>query len=124
MKRFVSTLRLFALGFLFAPSAMAAPFCLTGQLLPPQCIYYDARQCERDAQRQGEACSANPAEVTLSRGAGLYCVVTSSRVSLCAYTDRATCAREATQQNGICTGAPARSAGVGAPDPYSPINGN
>ena len=123
MNRFASTLRLAALALLVVPSAMAAPFCLTGQVLPPQCIYYDARQCERDAQRQGEVCSANPAEVTLSQGAGLYCVVTSGRVSVCAYTDRGTCAREATQQNGICTGAPAKSGGVGAPDPYSPING-
>ena len=124
MKLFVAALRLVALAILFAPAAEAAPFCLRGQILPPQCIYYDARQCELEAQRQGEVCSANPAEVTLSRGAGLYCVVTSSRVSVCAYTDRGTCARDAMQHNGTCTEAPARSAGVGAPDPYSPINGN
>lgn len=124
MNRFAATLRLAALALLFVPPALAAPFCITGQVLPPQCIYYDAQQCERDAGKQGQVCSANPTEVTLSRGAGLYCVVTSGRVSVCAYTDRGTCAREARQQNGICTEAPARSGGVGAPDPYSPINGN
>lgn len=123
MTLFAPALRLAALAVLFTPAAMAAPFCITGQVLPPQCIYFDARQCDRDAQHQGQVCSANPAEVTLSRGAGLYCVVTSSRVSLCAYTDRTTCDREARQQNGTCTGAPARSAGVGAPDPYSPTSG-
>ena len=124
MNLFAPTLRLAALAILFVPPALAAPFCVRGQILPPQCIYYDARDCERDARHQGEVCSANPAEVTLSQGPGLYCVVTSSRVSVCAYTDRTTCAREAMQHNGICSEAPARSAGVGSPDPYSPVNGN
>jgi hypothetical protein len=102
--------------------AMAAPFCLRNQMLAPQCIYYDAAECQRDAQRQGAVCSVNPSEFTLLAGSGQYCVVTSTRASLCVYADRNTCAAEAARQHGACmdaipAGRPA------APDPYSAVNG-
>ncbi|HEY8287744.1 MAG TPA: DUF3551 domain-containing protein [Acetobacteraceae bacterium] len=104
-------------------AAEAAPFCIKSQILPPQCIYQDAQQCDRDAQRQGAVCSANPQELTLRPGNGKFCVVTSARTSLCAYGDRTTCARDAASQNGTCTDAPPSMAGVGVPDPYSATNG-
>ena len=105
-----------------AHPAAAAPFCLTNQVMQPQCIYYDAQECSREAARQNAVCSANPAELPLSPNVGQYCVVTSSRASNCSYADRQTCDRAATQQNGTCVIAPTRQS-VGAPDPYSPVNG-
>jgi hypothetical protein len=106
-----------------AAGAEAAPFCIRSQVLPPQCIYQDAQQCDRDAQRQGAVCSANPAELTLTPGNGKYCVVTSSRISICAYGDRTTCSRAAASLQGTCTDAPPSVGGAGVPDPYSATNG-
>jgi len=124
MKYFSRFNRLLALAIAFTTPAAAAPFCVQNQVLPPQCIYYDAQQCSLAAQRQGATCSANPAELQLSAGNGAYCVVTSSQASVCAYVDRGTCAREAARQQGTCTDAPPRAGGVGAPDPFSAVNGN
>jgi hypothetical protein len=124
MKYMSLTMRAAALAVLLSPPALAAPFCIKSQVLPPQCIYVDARQCDREAQRQGAVCSVNPAELALTPGNGKYCVVTSSRISVCAYADRATCARDAALQQGTCTDAPPRIAGAGVPDPYSSVNGN
>ena len=127
MKFLASTARFVALAAMaggMAPHmALAAPFCLTNQVLPPQCIYYDAADCQRDARQQNSACVNNPQEFRLSRGGGQYCVITSSQTSVCAYGDRGTCAQEAARQHGTCVDAP-RPGAVGVPDPYSPINGN
>ena len=41
-----------------ASPALAAPFCLQNQIIPPQCIYYDANECQHDAMRQGGVCAA------------------------------------------------------------------
>ncbi|HVY13908.1 MAG TPA: hypothetical protein VHB27_01675 [Rhodopila sp.] len=103
--------------------AQAAPFCIKSQILPPQCIYQDAQQCAKEAQRQGGVCSANPDELTLTPGNGKYCMVTSTHASLCAYGDRATCARDAASQGGVCTDAPPSMGGAGVPDPYSSTDG-
>jgi hypothetical protein len=85
-------------------------------------MYYDARDCEREAKRQNMYCSANPKELKVQTGTGQYCLVTSVGTSLCVYPDRNTCSNDATRQHGICTDAikiaPART-----PDPYSAING-
>src|SRR3954454_7168876 len=78
-----------------ALTAEAAPFCIRSQVLPPQCIYQDAQQCDREAQRQGAVCSINPAELRVTPGNGRFCVVTSSRISNCSYGDRTTCDRAA-----------------------------
>jgi hypothetical protein len=121
MKRLASISRFAMLAVLFVQPAVAAPFCLQSQVIPPQCIYYDAQQCNREAARQDGVCGANPDELPLSPGPGKFCVVTSSRTSTCAYADRPTCTQEALRQNGTCTEAPRTAAGV--PDPYSPING-
>jgi hypothetical protein len=96
MKQFRLKHRVLAIALLAglpAAGAEAAPFCIRSQVLPPQCIYQDAQQCDREAQRQGAVCSTNPAELRLTPGWGKYCVVTSSRTSDCSYGDRTTCAR-------------------------------
>jgi hypothetical protein len=122
MTRFASASRLAALAVLFIQPALAAPFCITSQVLPPQCIYYDARQCNQEAQRQGATCATNPTELRLTDGPGQFCVVTSGRFSVCAYLDRPTCEQEARRQNGTCA-ASSRHVAVGSPDPYSTVNG-
>ena len=85
-------------GMLPRPVA-AAPFCIQNQGIAPLCIYYDALDCGREAQRQGAAC-ANPAELRLTPRSRPYCVVTSGQVSLCNLGDRTSCARSAVLQRG------------------------
>jgi hypothetical protein len=105
-----------------ATPAVAAPFCVRTQALPPQCIYVDAAQCQNEALRQGGVCTVNSAEVRVNPGIGQYCVVTSSVVSLCAYPDRGTCMAEAARHNGACVEAPGIAPGR-APDPYAAVGG-
>ena len=115
--------RLILLGSLLLPmTAQAAPFCIESQGLTPQCTYYDAGECQKEANRQGATCSANNDEVRLTANVGQYCLVTSQQVSLCIYSDRSTCAADATRQHGACTNAPT-VAPSGAPDPYAAIGG-
>lgn len=103
------------LGLGLTAAAQAAPFCLTNEMIPPQCIYYDAQSCQQEARRQSAYCETNPQEVAVSRGAGRSCVVTSSQISLCNYYDRDSCTRDADRLHGICSYAPYR-APSGAPD--------
>jgi len=102
--------------------AIAAPYCIQSQALPPQCNYDDPSLCQADANRQGGVCSANPQETALQPGIGQYCVVTAGGASNCSYADRATCTAEAQRQNGACVEAPT-IAPAKAPDPYSAVNG-
>jgi hypothetical protein len=117
----LSAFALLAYGMAIQPAA-AAPFCLTSQVVPPQCIYFDASNCEREARRQNAVCSANPRELKLTTGIGQYCVVTTSQISTCTYADRQSCATDAARQQGTCVIAPTR-APMGLPDPYSAVNG-
>jgi hypothetical protein len=105
-----------------AGSALAAPFCIENQALPPQCNYYDAAECQADAARQGGVCSANPQQLTLQSGIGQYCLATSYGASLCIYPDRGSCMADAVRQHGACTAAPNVAPGK-APDPYSAVGG-
>jgi len=109
------------LGMMTSP-APAAPFCLGNQTIPPQCIYYDASQCQADAARQGGVCSANAAQLTLQPGIGQYCVVSSDGASACIYPDRQTCMTEAVREHGACAEAPTIAPGK-APDPYAAVGG-
>jgi hypothetical protein len=61
--------------FLLPFSVLAAPFCIESQALPPQCMYYDAASCQREATRQQAACSVNVKELPLSNNVGQYCMV-------------------------------------------------
>jgi hypothetical protein len=111
-----------AFGLLGAPQiALAAPFCLTSLAISPQCIYYDAHQCQSDSARQGGWCTTNPNETRVGVGSGQYCVVPVQGVALCNFLDRESCAAEATRQHGICYHDEARAAGV--PDPYAASGG-
>ena len=112
------------LGLLIPVAGHAAPFCLGNESVPPQCIYYDANSCRKEAIRQGGICSANPRELHVSINIGKYCLVTSGQVSLCVYLDRAHCDADAARQNGACVSAPAGAPGVGAPDPFSTTGGD
>jgi hypothetical protein len=102
-------------------SAMAAPFCLTSQAIPPQCIYYDAGLCQRDAARQGASgeCVVNTKEVRLTPSTGAYCLVTSTVTSQCVYLDYDSCLREANRQQGACASAAAGAGRPGVPDPFA-----
>jgi hypothetical protein len=110
------------LGLLAPAGGHAAPFCIGTEALPPQCIYYDANSCHKEAGRQGGICSVNKKELRVTRNVGQYCLVTSQKVSLCIYSDRATCSAEAQRQHAACTYAPG-VAPSGAPDPYAGLGG-
>lgn len=100
-----------------APSALAAPFCMQTQSIPPQCIYFDASNCRRDAQRQQGFCVVNPQEVTLAPGTGAYCLIGSGGAASCDFQDIRDCSREAAHQNAVCVQAPPQAAG-NIPNPY------
>jgi hypothetical protein len=102
--------------------ALAAPFCIENQSMPPQCNYYDASECQNDAARQGGVCSANPQQLNLQSGIGQFCVTTSYGASSCVYPDRGSCMAEAAREHASCTAAPNVAPGK-APDPYSAIGG-
>ena len=68
--------------------AVAAPFCVYSEALPPQCIYFDAASCAKRATQLGAYCSVNGNEVQLSTALGHYCLLTSGLVSSCVYVDR------------------------------------
>lgn len=111
------------LAFGVAPAiAVAAPFCLSSQAIPPQCIYTDPSLCQRDAQQQHGVCTVNKAEFAPTPNLGQYCVVTASMVSLCIYPDRESCETDAQRRHGTCVAAPGQ-APYAAPDPYNAING-
>jgi hypothetical protein len=106
-----------ALAALPAPAALAAPFCLETQTVPPQCIYFDANTCRAEANHQHGACVVNPQEVGLVPSVGAYCIVTSGGASSCTFQDATSCSREAVHQGGVCVAAPVAAAGA-APNPY------
>ena len=106
---------------LAAPAgAMAAPFCVQTQALPPQCIYFDAASCNQRAQQLGGLCSVNRREMRVSRGLGHYCVLTSERASSCIYADRGNCENDARQQGGVCVDSPSRPESPRV-DPYRDV---
>lgn len=101
---------------------LAAPFCIQSQSLPPQCNYYDASECEKDAAKQGGYCNANPENARIVPNVGQYCMVTSGGATSCVYADRQSCMADAAREGGACTDAP-ELAPYRAPNPYSAING-
>ncbi|HEY1931248.1 MAG TPA: hypothetical protein VGG99_04490 [Acetobacteraceae bacterium] len=101
-------------------AALAAPFCMQTQALPPQCLYYDASECAKDAARQGGLCAPNPAELKISAGIGHYCLLTSDGAASCIYADLGTCTRDAQQQQAACVMAPNSPEAPGA-DPFREV---
>ena len=106
-----------AIIFLAPLPVVAAPFCVETQTVPPQCMYYDAALCQRDANHQGGLCTVNSREVTIPAGLGHFCLLTSGLASSCIYADRADCEQDALVQHGACVDAPARPESPAA-DPY------
>lgn len=103
--------------------AFAATYCLRNQVLPPQCIYDDPQQCQREAARQNAQCEANPRDIRVISGFGKYCVVTAGGVADCSYTDFGSCSHEATRKGGACTVSQTPQPLQG-PNPYSPSEGD
>ena len=112
--------RLLQISLLTLPvPAIAAPFCVMTEAVPPQCIFFDAGLCQQRAnQLSGGECTVNPKEVRLTPSIGHYCLVTSVRASLCIYPDLDTCQKEAAHQQAACIIAPARPESPTA-DPFA-----
>jgi hypothetical protein len=100
--------------------AIAAPFCVQTEAVPPQCLYYDAATCNARAKQMSGYCTVNTAELHIAPGIGHFCLLTSGNVSTCLYPDADSCNAEARRQNGLCVAAPARDESP-APDPYQHI---
>ena len=98
--------------------ALAAPFCVQTQALPPQCIFYDAGSCQQRATQLNGTCSLNTNGVRVTPSIGHYCLLTSGAASLCIYVDENTCQKEAVRQQGACIIAPSRPESPG-PDPFA-----
>ena len=100
--------------------AIAAPYCVQTEALPPQCLYYDAASCNARAKQMQGYCSINTAELKIAPGIGHFCLLTSGNVATCLYPDAEACNTEAHRQNGVCIAAPARDESP-APDPFRHI---
>jgi hypothetical protein len=117
----ISILGAMALVFLIGPGKPeAAPFCLSTTGMMPQCLYYDAGDCRRDAGKQGGWCEPNPGETRTGYGSGQYCLLISQGASVCSYVDRNSCEVEARRQRGACYFDAQKA--TGAPDPYAVSN--
>jgi len=100
--------------------AIAAPYCVQTEAVPPQCLYYDAVACDARARQINGYCSVNAAELSIAPGIGHFCMLTSGNVSTCYYLDAESCNAEARRQHGVCVAAPARDESP-APDPFRHI---
>ena len=101
-------------------AALAAPFCAQSQAVPPQCLYYDAQECAKEAARMGGFCAPNPAELKVSGGIGHYCLLTSSGLASCIFADLGECNAEAKHQQAACIQAPGSPESPAA-DPFRNI---
>jgi hypothetical protein len=90
-----------ALLLLSSAAVEAAPYCVQGAGLPPQCLYYDVMACRTEAQHSNAICALNPNEVQPPRGQR-FCAVWNGPVVQCLYADRRTCDAAAAQGKGIC----------------------
>jgi hypothetical protein len=101
-----------------AMPAWAAPFCVTVQGLPDQCIYVDGAECGRRATQLGGICTANGAEIRTPPGPGLFCLAEGGHAVACVYADRDTCNAEARRRKSTCI--PASAPPSGSVDPFAP----
>ena len=83
-------------------SVLAAPFCAQSQTTAPQCYYYDANNCRKDANTLGGTCVVNEESINLPDGYGNYCLVISAEIVQCLYLDWSSCDSEARRQNAVC----------------------
>jgi hypothetical protein len=98
--------------------AIAAPFCVQTEALPPQCIFYDSGSCQQRATQLNGNCVVNGNEVRLTPSIGHYCLVTSGSAAECIYVDITSCDKEARRQQGACIVAPGRPESP-TPDPFA-----
>lgn len=110
-------------GLPLAAPVVAAPFCVQVAGIPDQCLYVDPAPCQREAERQGGRCGANPDEVKTPISSVPYCLVMAGNQISCLYPDRGHCDADAVRQGGACVAAlpapptsPAPAAGV---DPFA-----
>jgi hypothetical protein len=103
-----------------ATNAVAAPFCVQSEAVPPQCLYVDASSCDAAAKQMKGYCSVNSQELHIAGGVGHFCLVTSTLVSSCVYPDADSCDVEAKRQHGVCVAEPTHAESP-APDPYRSV---
>lgn len=101
-----------------AAPALAAPFCVQTEAVPPQCIYNDPGLCQTRAFQLGGWCTPNPVGVEVPAEQGRFCLLISGAVS-CRYADQNLCLRDAVQQHGACISAPVATGANIAPNPYA-----
>lgn len=89
----------------FVSQARAAPFCLQMTGVPLQCLYFDPGACQREANRQGGRCAANPDEYKTPAGGDAFCVVQGGVAASCIYPDLGSCNIEANRVHGACIAA-------------------
>jgi hypothetical protein len=107
-----------AVALLATTPAFAAPFCVTVQGLPDQCIYADSGECGKRANQLGGICTANAQQVTTPPGPGSFCLAEGGRVVQCLYADRDSCTADAQRRHGACI--PASTPPQGSVDPFAP----
>ena len=83
-----------------AKPATAAPFCLTTNVLSPQCIYVDPAECRARAVQIHGACVANPTEMRAFSGHQAFCATDATLMALCEYPDLASCSRAVEHRSG------------------------
>jgi hypothetical protein len=101
--------------------AQGAPWCVSTQALPPQCMFYDPRQCQLVAGQQGGLCVPNGNVHAVRSQLGQYCLVVAGATPACNYVDEGTCAREAKQQGGACVLSSEPTGPNLAPNPYHQV---
>lgn len=82
--------------------ALAAPFCLIGLGLPPQCIYFDVAQCNKASSPPDIVCIVDPSVTLNMTGGSRYCVVDSFNTAQCLYDDHNACDTAAGRAGAIC----------------------
>lgn len=88
---------------LLAPRpAEAAPFCLARPDGSRDCVYHDAAECRKLADKGHARCVVNSQEIRLPANPSPYCVVTTYRSVSCWYFDLQSCRRDAVQNGGTC----------------------
>jgi hypothetical protein len=102
---------------LLAAPAVAAPFCVTVQGLPDQCVYVDGAECQQRAFQLGGVCTANAKEITTPPGPGSFCLAAGGHVVACNYVDRESCQQDAARQHTACI--PATAPPNAAVDPFA-----
>jgi hypothetical protein len=100
------------LGLLIPQFALAAPYCVTVQGLPDQCVYVDGQECQKRAVQLGGVCTSNPGDILVQSGPGQFCLVVGGQATLCIFPDRNSCQEEASRRKTACVqaGTPAQQA--------------